>query len=196
MMALADNGDAAAQTKLALAYLRGDNGVAENDAAAMRWSKAAAGQGHPVAQYLLGTLYLENGRDQAQAVRWFKAAAAQGHIKAMHNLGIAYAEGLGVAADPAQAVIWFVRAAELGFSDSQFDPAVLYERGDGVPQDAVAALKWYRIAAAQGDEASMTRAQFLMTQLKAAEVNAAMEEESAFVPKPAVAGMNEIAGKG
>ena len=95
MIALADSGDATAETMLALAYLRGA-GVGSDEAAAMRWSMAAAAQGQPVAEYLLGTLYLDGNRDQAQAARWFRAAAAQGNIKAMHNLAIAYAEGLGV----------------------------------------------------------------------------------------------------
>jgi localization factor PodJL len=194
MLALADNGDAEAQSKLALAYLRGNSGVAEDEKAALRWARAAAAQGQPVAQYLLGTLYLEPGRDQREAVRWFSQAAGQGNIKAMHNLAIAYAEGLGVAADPQTAVTWFVRAAEQGYRDSQFDLAVMYERGTGVPQDAVAALKWYRIAAAQGDAPSAARAQFLMTQLKAADVNAAMDAAAAFAPKPSVRAANEAGG--
>ena len=60
IMALADNGDARAQTLLALAYLRG-----ANDQAGLRWSSAAAVQGQPVAQYLLGTLTLARDREQA-----------------------------------------------------------------------------------------------------------------------------------
>ena len=190
LMALADSGDATAQTMLALAYLRGA-GVASDDAAAKRWSEAAAIQGQPVAEYLLGALYLENNGDQSAAVRWFSAAARQGNIKAMHNLAIAYSQGTGIAQDSAQAVTWFVRAAEQGYRDSEFDLGVLYERGEGVPQDAVAALKWYRIAASQGDQPSALRAQFLMTQLNAVEVNSAMDEAAAFVPKPAQTRANE-----
>lgn len=194
MLALADNGNAAAQTKLALAYLRGEHGVAEDEKAALRWAKAAAAQGDAVAQYLLGTLYLKT--DPGEAVRWFEPAARQGNIKAMHNLAIAYAEGLGVPKNPVEAVTWFSRAAEQGYRDSQFDLAVMYERGDGVPQDAVAALTWYRVAAAAGDAPSSVRAQFLMTEMTAAEVNAAMDAASAFVPKPASISANEAISQG
>ena len=188
MIALADSGDANAETMLALSYLRG----AGDEAAALRWSKAAAVQGQPVAEYLLGTLYLEGNRDNDQAARWFQAAALQGNIKAMHNLGIAYAEGLGVDKDPVQAVGWFLRAAAQGYRDSQFDLGVLYERGLGVPQDAMAALKWYLIAAGQGDAPSADRAQFLKTQLSADEIKAASNEAAAFTPQPVTNAANEI----
>jgi len=176
---------------LAFSYLRGI-GVASDESAAMRWSKAAAGQGQPVAEYLLGTLYLEGNRDDGQAVHWFQAAATQGNIKAMHNLGIAYAEGLGVDKDPVQAVSWFVRAAGQGYRDSEFDLGVLYERGLGVPQDAAAALKWYLIAAGQGDTPSAARAQFLKTQMDADEVKAASDAAAAFTPQPVGAYANDI----
>jgi len=195
VIALADSGDATAETMLALAYLRGA-GVAADEAAAMRWSLAAADQGQPVAEYLVGTLYLEGNRDDGQAVRWFQAAAARGNIKAMHNLAIAYAEGLGVDKDPAQAVTWFVRAAQQGYRDSEFDLAVLYERGLGVPQDAAAALKWYLIAAGRGDAPSAARAQFLKTQLDAGVAKAASDEAAAFVPQPVGSYANEMSSTG
>jgi len=182
VMALADSGDAAAQAALALAYLRG-TGVSNDDAAARRWSSAAAAQGQPVAQYLLGTLYAQH--DDSEAARWFQAAAQQGNVKAMHNLAIAYAEGLGVARDPVQAAQWFARAAQQGYRDSQFDLAVLYERGLGVPQSARTALKWYLVAGAQGDAPSAQRAQTLRGQMDAALAGAAANEAASFVPQPA-----------
>jgi TPR repeat protein len=181
VIALADSGDATAQTMLAIDYLKG-NGVAGDDAAAKRWSLAAASQGQPVAEYLLGTLYLEGNKDEGAAVRWFAAAAGQGNVKAMHNLAIAYAEGLGVDKDPAQAVQWFERAAQQGYRDSEFDLAVLYERGLGVPQSASAALKWYLIAAARGDAPSAARAAFLKEQLNPLETKVAAQEAASFVP--------------
>jgi TPR repeat protein len=189
VVALADSGDANAETELALAYLRGA-GVTADAAAAQRWSGAAAAQGEPVAQYLLGTFYLQ--RDQSEAVRWFRSAAEQGNLKAMHNLAIAYAQGLGVAPDPVTAVRWFTRAAEQGYRDSQFDLAVLYERGMGVPQSGVAALKWYLIAAAQGDAPSATRAVLLRGQTDPADVQAATQAAAAFVPQAAKGAANQL----
>jgi TPR repeat protein len=182
IMALADNGDPKAETMLALAYLH-----QANEQAGMRWSSAAAAQGQPVAQYLLGTLYLT--RDHVQALRWLSAAARQGNVKAMHNLAIAYAQG--PTPDAALAVQWFAKAAALGYRDSQFDLAVLYERGSGVTQRGAEALKWYLIAAAGGDAPSASRAAILKDQIPAADVRKAMAEAAAFVPGPASRAANE-----
>ncbi|HEX4272762.1 MAG TPA: hypothetical protein VHZ32_15310, partial [Rhizomicrobium sp.] len=104
-IAAADSGNATAEARLALAYLRG-RGVAQDAGAALRWSKAAAANGVPTAQYLLGALYSQGEAvqaDPAQAFAWFSAAASHGNLKAMHNLGIAYAEGRGTAKDEAKA---------------------------------------------------------------------------------------------
>ena len=182
IMALADNGDAKAQTVLALAYLH-----SANDQAGLRWSSAAAAQGQPVAQYLLGTLTM--ARDRAQAMRWLGAAAEQGNVKAMHNLAIAYAQG--PAPDPAMAVQWFSKAAALGYRDSQFDLAVLYERGMGVAQSGADALKWYLIAAASGDAPSAGRAAILKDQIGPDDVRMATAEAAGFVPKPSSRAANE-----
>src|SRR6185312_12993776 len=112
--ALADAGDATAQAKLALAYLKGD-GVAADPAAALRWSRAAAEGGQPIAQYLMGSFYREGAglqgnrvpADADAAFRWFDAAASKGNLKAMHNLAIAYAEGLGTDKNEGRAAEWF-----------------------------------------------------------------------------------------
>jgi localization factor PodJL len=187
LIALADSGDARAQTLLALAYMRGD-GVPASQQAAQRWSSAAAAQGQPVAQYLLGSIDLESG--QGEAARWLSAAAGQGNIKAMHNLAIVYAQGLGVAEDPALAVEWFRRAAVLGYRDSQFDLAVLYERGAGVPQNGAEALKWYLIAAAGGDAPSASRAGVLKEQLGPDDVRMGTAQATVFVPQQALPAAN------
>ena len=194
LIALADSGNASAQTVLALDYLRGENGVASNDAAAERWSKAAAEQGQPMAQYLLGSLYQEDESASGEAVKWFKAAAEQGNLKAMHNLAIAYAEGQGVDKDPSQAVAWFQRAAEQGYCDSEFDLAVLYERGDGVAQSARDALKWYLIAAARGDGPSAERAAFLKKQVDPMVARLAAVDAAHFTLKPMGYFANEMPG--
>jgi TPR repeat protein len=187
LIALADSGNADAETMLALTYL---HGPAVNEQAARRWSIAAALQGQPVAQYLLGTLYLEN--NASDAVRWLSAAAEQGNVKAMHNLAIAYAQGLGVTPDPAIAVQWFTRAATQGCRDSEFDLAVLYERGQGVPQSGAEALKWYLIAAGRGDAPSVSRAAFLKDQLGPDDVRMATAEAAGFVPLPDKRAANQI----
>jgi TPR repeat protein len=190
VIALADSGDAGAQTLLALDYLKG-NGVPSDAEAAQRWSLAAANQGQPVAQYVLGTLYLQADPNDSQAVRWFRAAADQGNVKAMHNLGIAFAQGQGVDKNPEEAVKWFTRAAAQGYRDSEFDLAVLYERGLGAPQSARAALKWYLIAAANGDAPSAARAKFLQEQVDPMIYRLAAQDAASFAAKPAGKAANE-----
>ena len=180
--ALADSGDARAQTLLALAYLRGQMGVASDDAAARRWSLAAAEQGEPVAQYVAGTLV--GKQDAARAFSWFEQAALHGNVKAMHNLAIAFAEGKGTVEDDPRAAAWFNRAANQGYVDSQFDLAVLFERGQGVTQNRVAALKWYLIAARGGDGPSRARAEQLRAEMPSDEITRAEELVAAWQPQP------------
>ena len=109
----AAKGDTNSQSKLALAYLKGD-GVTADPAAALGWSQMAAAQGDPSAQFLLGTIYAGGIKpNPAIAVRWFAAAAHKGNLKAMHNLAIAYLNGTGVSKDFGAALSWLGKAASL-----------------------------------------------------------------------------------
>ena len=182
---LADSGDARSQTMLALAYLHGQQNLAADPAAALRWGLAAAKQGVPMAQYLVATLYQGGSgvaADSHQAFGWFEAAALRGNVKAMHDLAIAYAEGRGTSHDPARAAAWFNRAAGQGYVDSQFDLAVLYERGDGVRQNPQAALKWYLIAAKAGDGQAHNRAGQLANEMRSNDVARAQALATNFTP--------------
>jgi localization factor PodJL len=199
--ALANSGNAKAETIVGLKYLDG-NGVPENDSEAAKWLDKAAQQGQPVAEYRLGTLY-ERGRgvpaDQAKAMKLYLAAAQAGNRKAMHNLAVAYAQGTGAAKDYAEAARWFSKAAALGLADSQFNLAVLYERGLGVPQSLLDAYKWYAIAAAQGDTESKSRIDALTAQLSADDRAAAQRSADMFRPQPLDQSANmppEMAGVG
>jgi localization factor PodJL len=194
IMALADAGNADAQARLALAYLRGA-GVARDPSAAARWSAQAARAGQPVAQYLLGALYSQGSGvapDPARALTLFTQAASRGNLKAMHNLAIAYAEGSGVTKNDVQAAQWFERAARRGYVDSAFDLAVLYERGRGVKQDLAQALSWYLIAAQEGDAASGARAAVLRGQLGQAQARQANDAARDFTPVAAPPDANRL----
>jgi localization factor PodJL len=162
---LAIRGDIHAQSKLAIAYLRGD-GVDVDPVAAISWSEMAAVQGEPNAQFILATLYAKGIKsDPRLADRWLASAASRGNLKAMHNLAIAYLNGDGVSKDPAAAVNWLRKAALAGYRDSAFDLAVLYERGEGVHQDPSLAMQWYNLAASQGDLEAAKRLDYLKTSL-------------------------------
>jgi TPR repeat protein len=197
--ALADAGDAKAQAKLALMYLKGE-GVAADPAAALRWSRAAADGGQPVAQYLMGSFYRQDSAlahglvpaDAAAAFRWFEAAAIKGNLKAMHNLAIAYAQGLGAGKDETKAAEWFTRAAERGYVDSAFDLAVLYERGLGVTQDLKQALTWYGVAARMGDAPAEERVRVLRGQISGEAVTLAARAAENFTPVPPLVAANRL----
>lgn len=91
---------------------------------------------------------------------------------------------------------WFRQASDLGLTDSQFNLAVLYERGLGVAMSLTEAYKWYVIAAAQGDTESKARVDALITQLPAADRQAAERDAKAFRPKPMNQDTNEAPGLG
>ena len=68
----AEQGNALAQTGIAVMYLEG-NGVAQDYAEAMSWFRKAAGHGSPAAEGSIGNLYhcgLGVSQELAEAVRW------------------------------------------------------------------------------------------------------------------------------
>ncbi len=86
--ALAEAGDAMAQTALAGMYRFGE-GRRVDLAAAVRWYRKAAGNGDTVAQMNLGEMYrrgLGVGRDRVRAWLWFSLAAGQGRVWAVEQL--------------------------------------------------------------------------------------------------------------
>lgn len=85
---LAEQGLAAAQYSLGVAYDTGD-GVRQNHSEAVKWYRKAAEQGHARAQNNLGACY---GRGEgvpqnyAEAIKWYRMAASQGDLLAKNNL--------------------------------------------------------------------------------------------------------------
>ena len=76
---LAEQGNAAAQSRLGVMYENGE-GVPRDTAEAVRWYRKAAEQGHTRAQNNLGLMY-QNGKgvpqDYAQAHMWLNLAASK-----------------------------------------------------------------------------------------------------------------------
>jgi TPR repeat protein len=95
----AKRGNAAAQCQMG-AYCTLTGVVEENENMlfeGVNWWRGAAEQGHPDAQYLLGTFYsgafYRDGKghnkdviNMAEAVKWYRQAAAQGHAQAKETL--------------------------------------------------------------------------------------------------------------
>jgi len=78
----------------------------QHEAALQNWMDAAE-QGHFLAQYNLGIMYLEGmgvARSYSAAIRWFSRASQAGFGPAAVNLGFLFEKGLGVPMDAAIAL--------------------------------------------------------------------------------------------
>ena len=115
-VALAEQGNASAQSNLGLMYEHG-HGVKRSYKTAVHWYTLAAEQGDVVAQFNLGSIYdagkgvLENDNT---AVMWLKLAAGQGYARAQSYLGVMYVNGEGVQADYLRAYMWWNISARNG----------------------------------------------------------------------------------
>jgi hypothetical protein len=72
--------------------------------------KAAAEQGHALAQHGLGFMYLEGecvDKNAEKAVSWLTRAAQQGLAGSQTTLAMMYEEGRGVDKDPEEARRWY-----------------------------------------------------------------------------------------
>jgi len=104
LQAAAEQGLAAAQTKLGAMY-RDGQGVARDYRQAIAWFRKAAEQGDAEAQASLGSMYgmymggPDVPRDDAQAVAWYRNAAERGHAGAQTGLAGMYMRGQGVTRD-------------------------------------------------------------------------------------------------
>src|SRR5690606_18785079 len=135
-------------------------GVHPEQAAAVRWYRAAAEQGHRNARSALAGLgqpLTAAGRKEpdldsaiaAYDAGDFRAArdlvaelAARGGAEAQSRLGLIYEQGPpGIARDPVAAFRWFREAAERDHAQAQYCLGRAHERGDGVAQDAEAAAR-------------------------------------------------------
>ena len=121
---LAEQGDAAAQTRLGHMYNYG-YGVTEDGAEAVKWYRKAAEQGYAWGQISLGLQYADGDgvtKDYAETVKWFRKAAEQGNADAQSELGFVYARGgKGVWQDLSAAHMWYNIAAVNGQRHSAED---------------------------------------------------------------------------
>lgn len=111
---LAEQGNAAAQAKLGMAYAIG-GGVPRDFVLAAQWFRKAADQGDPDGEYGLGALY-DGGQgvpeDDPLAAKWYRKAADQGLAAAQYSLGMMYAYGQGgLRRDLVQTYMWLNIAA-------------------------------------------------------------------------------------
>ena len=112
--------DSEAMCELGFRYCSGYD-VRPNQKKGFMWLLGAAYLDDPVAQYIVGTMYIfgkGTEMDYAEALYWFEIAAEQGHAAALNELGILYAEGMGVESDFAKAREYWKRAVEAGSEEA------------------------------------------------------------------------------
>lgn len=110
---LAEQGDPLAQTMLGIMY-DFHQGVAHDDAEAVKWYRMAAIQGGATAQYLLGSHYFWGqgaAWSHGTAAIWYRKAAEQGLAEAQSALGGYYAQHRS---HIVQAHMWYNFAASQG----------------------------------------------------------------------------------
>lgn len=150
----AQAGHAGAQHRLALACHRGD-GVAQDQAEAVRWMTRAAEGGHAPAQCDLAGWYAQGTgvpRDLARAATWYAQAVDAGpspaRTRAQWGLGSLLAQGgPGLAPDVKRATLLCRKAANAGYAPAQATMGLLMARAGQHDK----ALRWWDKAAEQGD---------------------------------------------
>jgi hypothetical protein len=90
----AEQGDATAQNILGMMYANGQ-GMARDDAEAVKWWRKAAEQNNMKAQFNLGLFYNRGegvSQSNAEAIKWWRKAAAQGYEPAQNALTLLLAD--------------------------------------------------------------------------------------------------------
>jgi TPR repeat protein len=118
----------------------------DEDAAGDAYQRAAE-RGYPIAENMVGMLYLQQAHQPDVAAQWIRKSADHGYLPAQMTLGAFYHQGIGVPKDVQQAVAWYRKASDAGYPLAQVTLGALYHKGDGVPQDDQQALALYRKAA-------------------------------------------------
>ena len=117
LTALARDGDAKAQLRLAGLYEVGKAGLDRDLEAARRWTLRAAKAGDRVAMYNAALFFADGDggeKDPQAAADWLQKAAERGVVDAQYNLGLMYEGGQGIEANPAESRRWYAMAAKAG----------------------------------------------------------------------------------
>ena len=129
-------------------------GIARDQALALRWFEIAANGGHLMARNMLGRCH-EHGwgciANAVVAASHYRQAADAGLDWGLYNFANLLATGRGVVEDQAQALACYRRAAELGHAKSMNLLGRYLEEGRFCLADMVAAVEWYRRSAEGGD---------------------------------------------
>ena len=114
---------------------------------------AAANQGNPTAETIIGLRYLDGqgiAADPVQALKWLQKAADAGQGVAQYRLGTMYERGQGITANPTLAAKWYLAAANQGNRKAMHNLAVSYAEGATGKKDMAESARWFSKAAALG----------------------------------------------
>lgn len=149
LLALAENGDAEAQTEVGYYYEEGavdesDNLLAEkNSLMALHWNTLSAKQGNQYAQISLSRL-LSTGEDIKQdyeaAIYWAKKAMKQRNAIAVYNLGTIYRD----IKKPAMVFRCYQQAVAMGDKNALLDVGLCHLFSYGTKQDLNAAYNCFQ----------------------------------------------------
>lgn len=154
------------QYNIGCAYYSGlsDGALTQSYPKAFEWLKKAADQGHMLAQFTIGGMYLSgNGvtSSDQEAFVWFEKAADQGHTSSQYNLGCMYDQGIGISLSKEKALNWFKKAAKQGDISSQCAVGNMYLFGEETEESSSKAFKWIKKAADQNDPTALYLLSFM-----------------------------------
>ena len=158
-----DQGDAFAQTQLALIYDFG-KGVDKDPSKAIELYLKAADQGNATALTNLGFIYTKGegvDKDSLKAVEFFQKAADQGNASAQNALGFMYATGEGTNKDLSKAIELYRKAADQGNAAALTNLGFIYAKGEEVDKDSLKAIEFFQKAADQGDASAQNALGFM-----------------------------------
>ena len=112
------------------------------------WS-ASAEQGHPEAQFLLGSMYNAGygvTKNHEKAMSWYRKAARKGDAQAQLGMGNLYGDGLGVEKDYVMARMWFAISANGGNERAEYNLKKVSQRmsANEIARSEKIALDWMR----------------------------------------------------
>lgn len=158
-LALARNGDAAAQYQVGNMYRDGD-GAPADARAALDWYSKAAAQGFAKAANDAGALVedgIDGKPDLAAARNWYAQAAQHPYGLAERNLGRMLEYGRGGPKDPGAALAWYKKAVGHGNGDAGWRAGNMLLEGRGVPEDRVESARMFKLGAELNTPAAIER---------------------------------------
>lgn len=111
-----------------------------------KWYLLLANQGNLDAQHYFGR-FLEKSERYSEALRWFLQSADQGCLLAQKHLGHIFELGLcGCNENYQESFKWYLKAAEQGSQEACRRVGLFYKTGKGVRRNNTKAIEWYKKA--------------------------------------------------